>query len=144
MIDEKPIKLFIYGNMSSGRHCHTALVASGARYEHSAIVKGYQLYNTFSGLPAALPEADAELVGELYSCSPEALRRSDELMVGTNFIRIAVVAIKTPRVLQPFECMPKIRNEDVAWTHIFRNPKPENAKRLVSIAELDRDNYLVN
>jgi gamma-glutamylcyclotransferase (GGCT)/AIG2-like uncharacterized protein YtfP len=144
MIDDRPIKLFIYGNMSTGRPCHRQFLESGARFENSAGVKGYQLYSLFGGLPAALPDENAEIIGELYSCTSAALRHADDNMLGTNFQRICVVSVKLPRLLKPFEFMTALRNEDVAWIHVFRNPKPMSAKPLVSLAELDRDNPLVN
>ena len=89
------MKIFVYGTLKQGEYNHKCL--KNSTYIDDAMLKGFTLYDTGYGYPAAVEEEYSCITGEVYEVSEQDYKyiRSMELGAGYDEIDLGEFIIYT-------------------------------------------------
>lgn len=142
VLEEKPIKLFVYGYLRTAEKLHDSFRRSGADYFETATLNDYKLYVSPGDEVFILPSKGERVLGEIFKLNRTAMKFLDQICSNALYERINVVAFYNRHYGYGAPVTePSGKIETVCWTHIWVGKMPAESRPLTSMYDLRKTVY---
>lgn len=142
-MDPKPIKLFVWADMTRYKRHYDSFVAMGATFLGAGSVPGFKMYRVPAGIirpPQVLvtPTVDdnCKVSGDVFEVSDAALLFAERHYAAPTYARIGVLCDYLARP-SGYTWGPEEQRTAVVWMHYFNDILPAKAEPISYLSEME-------